>query len=406
MSAKKIKISSDKNKTLMPALTGIRIFAIFHIFCFHLWTLYAMEKPPEVANMLSGMQNLPDTLLTFIANGWMSTSFFFVLSGFILAYLYWGHDGNLNVPRRTFWISRMARIYPIHILLMLVTVLGLASYKLSLGQDPVTLALSAIANLALVQAWFPTYVPIWSWPTWTISALVFLYLVMPFIMPALAKLSRRSAVTLLCVLPLLSLIPTAIYAYFFPTGTEPQQFWQIFIGSTPIFWLAHFVAGMLLSRVFAISRYDTAFKEGTQPWLAWGDLALLLVITIACTPGIEEPFKFFLRHGLMMPLYLVIIIDLARGRGIAARLFALPGMKFIGETGFSVFIWQNIVMMACGAIVMANPDAGENQFYWALVAMILIGIFSTYVMEKPFSRLLRRKLLNSHRNTIIQEAGV
>lgn len=406
MSTKEMEKRSDKRKTLMPALTGIRIFAIFHIFCFHLWTLYAMEKPPEVANMLSGMKDLPDTLMTFITNGWMSTSFFFLLSGFILAYLYWGRDGKLNVPRKTFWISRMARIYPIHILLMLVTILGIASYQLSLGMEPVTLALSAIANLALVQAWVPSYVPIWSWPTWTISALVFLYFIMPFLMPALAKLSRRNSVILLCALPLVSLIPTTIYAYFFPTGSEPQQFWQIFIGSTPVFWLAHFVAGMLLSRVFSISRYDTVFKEGNHSWFAWGDFALLLVITIACTPGIEEPFKFFLRHGLMMPLYMIIIVDLARGQGIAARLFALPGMTFFGETGFSVFIWQNFVMMACGAFIMANPDAGENQFYWALVAMIFIGIFSTYVMEKPFSRLLRRKLLNSTRNTTIQEAGV
>lgn len=404
MSVKEMTTRSDNNKPLMPALTGIRIFAIFHIFCFHMWTLHTMEKPAEVANMLSGMNHLPDTFLTFITNGWMSTSFFFVLSGFILAYLYWGRDGKLTVPKRTFWISRMARIYPIHIFLLLVTILGLAGYKLSLGVEPATLILSAIANLALLQAWIPTYVPIWSWPTWTISALIFLYFLMPFIMSPLARLARRSAIILLCLLPLLSLIPTAIYAFFFPTGSEPQQFWQIFIGSTPIFWLAHFVAGMLLSRIFTISRYSENLKHPNQPWLAWGDLALLLVIIIACVPGIQEPFKFFLRHGLMLPLYMVIILDLARGKGIAARFFSLPGMTFMGETGFSVFIWQNLVMMGCGVAVMANPNAGENQFYWALIAMILIGIFSTYVMEKPFARFLRRKLLDN-RNITLQHAG-
>ncbi len=93
----------------------------------------------------------------------------------------------------------------------------------------------------------------------------------------------------------------------------------------------------------------------------------------------------------MMPLYMIIIIDLARGKGVAARLFSLPGTGFLGETGFSIFIWQNFTIMMCGAFIMFNPEQGQHQFFWALVCTILLGIVSTYLIERPIARKLRRK---------------
>lgn len=392
------RVQPDAQRPHLPALTGIRFVAILHIFCFHLWVLFDMKKEPGMENLLRGMNDLPAPLFTAIANGWMSTSFFFLLSGFILAYLYWGKDGQLSMAKKTFWLTRAIRIYPIHLILMLITLLLTTAYQLSLGTSPWLLAASGIATLTLTQAWYPDFVPIWSWPTWTISALVFLYAVMPFLLSHLAKLSRRASILLLCALPFISLLPTAIYALYFPAGTEAPQFWKIFIGSTPLFWLAHFIAGILLTRVFYFSRATSANNPASGSWFAWGDLALLVVVLLACAQQIEEPFKFFLRHGLMMPLYMVIIVDLARGNGIAARLFSLPGTGFLGETGFSIFIWQNFVLMMCGAFIMFNPEAGQHQFFWALVCTILLGIVSTYLIEKPIARKLRSKWLVSGQN--------
>nr|WP_324257187.1 acyltransferase [Cellvibrio fontiphilus] len=384
---------ADQPGQFLPALTGIRFIAILHIFCFHLWVLFDMKKEPGMENLLRDIQDLPGPLVTAISNGWMSTSFFFLLSGFILAYLYWGEHGQLSIAKKTFWFARAIRIYPIHLIVMLITLLMTTGYQLSLGNSPSLLLASGLATITLTQAWFPDFVPIWSWPTWTISALVFLYALLPFLLPLLAKLSRPACIQLLCALPFISLIPTAIYAQFFPAGTEAPLFWKIFIGSTPLFWLAHFVAGILLTRLVGITRAKQLDSNKKPGWFAWGDLALVAVIAIACTQEIAEPFKFFLRHGLMMPLYMIIIVDLARGKGLAARIFSLPLMGFLGETGFSIFIWQNVVMMLCGAVIMFNPDAGQHQFLWALAGAIVLGIFSTYLIEKPVARKLRRKWL-------------
>lgn len=49
-------------------------------------------------------------------------------------------------------------------------------------------------------------------------------------------------------------------------------------------------------------------------------------------------------------------------RFFAARLFSLPGMNFLGQAWFSIFVWQNCLM-----------------------------IVSTYLIEKPWAKRLRRE---------------
>jgi Predicted acyltransferases len=378
----------------MPALTGIRFFAIFHIFLFHLWTLYDLDKPERFSTLLSGFADLPPTLVTFLSHGWLSTSFFFLLSGFILAYLYWSPEGHLSTSKKTFWLKRVFRIYPVHLLIMVVTITLMAGRYIEGDISAFKLAGSALLTLTLTQAWVPPAVPMWSWPTWTLSALMFLYFAMPWLMPRLARLSRRQQWILLACLPVISLIPTIIYSLLVPAGTDPGLSWVIFLGSTPLFWVPHFAAGMLVSRLLGISRF-TGFTPSAPTWFAWGDVALLAVIVIACIPGIEEPLKYFLRHGLIMPLYMVAIVDLARGRGLAARLFSLPGTGFLGETGFSIFIWQNLVMVFCWmSLIVIGPAAGQYHLVAASIGIIILGIVSTYGVEKPLARKLAKKWLS------------
>lgn len=377
----------------IPALTGIRFFAVFHIFLYHLWVLYDMQKPEGFDMLMADFGQLPSGLIAFLSHGYFSTSFFFMLSGFILSYLYWGKDGALCMPKKQFWLLRAARIYPIHCITMLITLVLMWGFVMNNTGSLATTIVSAIATIALVQAWVPMWVPLWSWPTWAISALVFLYFIMPWLMQSLARCSHKTMRLLLIALPIISLIPTLIYAFITPAGENLEQNASIFLGSTPAFWIAHFVAGMLLSRLFELSRFNDSAPSFSAPWLAWGDLALLAVIAIACWVKAEEPLKYILRHGLLMPLFMVIIVDLARGRGLAARLFSLRLPVFLGETAFSIFIWQNLVMTFCWISISMNPAYGHKNTLFAVLGMLVIAVVSTYYIEKPIAKKLRKSIV-------------
>ena len=382
-----------KKDYYLPALTGIRFFAIFHIFLFHLWALYRSENSEGMENLLMGFDNAPPTLAVFVSNGWISTSLFFLLSGFILAYLYWGEDGRLITTRRRFWLLRVARIYPIHLIVIVILILLKAPYMLSQGMPPGTLIPSALATVALVQAWYPPWIPPWSWPTWTISVLVFLYLIMPWLMTALGRLSRRQMIAALIAMPLVSIIPTLAYAARMAAGARWSMNVDMFVANSPVFWVPYFAAGMLMTRVFSLSRFYP--KPSNVAWLAWGDAMFVVVIAIGCTPGIEQPLKFFIRQGLLMPLFIVMVLDLARGRGLLARFFSLPGMGFLGETGYSIFIWQGFVLLATYVSITINPAIGPYQIWIAIGLIMLLAIPSTYVVEKPLARWIRRRFIDA-----------
>ena len=376
----------------LPALTGVRFFAIFHIFLFHLFATYWSPKPEGMETLLSGLDNAPFLIVVFASNGWVSTSFFFLLSGFILAYLYWGEDGQLVTTRRRFWSMRAARIYPIHLIVMLITLFMLLPFYLSEGMALSTLVPSAIATIALVQAWVPPWIPVWSWPTWTISVLVFLYLIMPWLMQTLARLSRRQMISALVAMPFISLIPTAVYAARMFSGAPWDMNVDMVVANNPLFWVPYFAAGMLMTRIFSLSRFKPAPSEPS--WLAWGDVAFLAVVGIALTPEIEQPMKFFIRQGLLMPFFVVIVLDLARGNGLMARIFSLPGTGFLGETGYSIFIWQNVVLMLMFVSLMIFPGIGPYQGWLAVALIMALAIPSTYLVEKPIARWIRRKYIN------------
>ncbi len=384
--------SAKTNSHYLPALTGIRFFAVFHIFLFHLWATYWSPKREGMENLLSGFDGTPQRLGAFMGNGWISTSLFFLLSGFILAYLYWGEDGQLATTRRRFWLSRFARVYPIHLIVMTILLALQVPYHLGEGVPLSILVPSALATLALVQAWIPPYIPLWSWPTWTISALVFLYLIMPWLMTTLGRLSRRQMIIALVAMPFVSVIPTVGYAVRMASGAPWSMNVDMFIANNPLFWVPYFAAGMLMTRVFSISRFDP--KPSSPSWFAWGDVAFVVAIAIAVTPGIEQPMKFFIRQGLLMPLFIVMVLDLARGRGLMAKVFSLPGTGFLGETGYSIFIWQSIVLLSMGFSLMMFPGIGPYQVWLAIVMIMVLAIPSTYLVEKPIARMLRKRFID------------
>jgi peptidoglycan/LPS O-acetylase OafA/YrhL len=380
----------------LNALNGMRFFAVFHIFLYHLWSV-RFESPAkpagQFANVFANMETFPAWLNNLLAHGFISTSFFFLLSGFILAYLYWAPDGGLSTTPRRFWWQRLTRVYPVHLIALAITfLLFLPRFWMDPSAPPVPTAIaSAIATATLTQAWFPPLVPVWSWPTWALSAVVFLYLVMPWLMRVMARLSRAQSIGLLAALPLISLLPTLIFLQFFPDGGQGRQNWQIFLGSTPLFWVPHFAAGMLMSRIFGISRFETAWREKSKPWISLGDVALIAVIAICLMDPQGRAWRHILRHGALMPLYMLVLYDLAIGRGFVARLFSLPGMGFLGQTSFSIFVWQNLFLALGYMMVMAMPESKTISFWFAVIGVTVMSVISTYWIEKPLAKRLRRR---------------
>src|SRR6266513_712426 len=157
----------------MNALTSIRFIAAMYVVLFH-------ERA-----MLS---HAPSLIRNLVSTGNVAVSFFFILSGFVLAYTYLGKAGQFCGTLSEFWSARFARIYPVYVVSFLMFL-----PRVLWGEPPILVGHridSAIATITLTQGW--THLLYWNQPGWLISCEAFFYLVFPLVVIPIANLARRS----------------------------------------------------------------------------------------------------------------------------------------------------------------------------------------------------------------------
>ncbi len=67
-------------------------------------------------------------------------------------------------------------------------------------------------------------------------------------------------------------------------------------------------------------------------------------------------------------------------------------MNFLGQLSFSIFIWQNLFMGLSFTMVFAFPDSTSASFWFAVIGLLVMSVISTFLIEKPLARRLRRRV--------------
>jgi peptidoglycan/LPS O-acetylase OafA/YrhL len=150
-------------KHKIDALTGLRFFAASAIVLHH------MRDFPGIS---PGFLN--DAILP------QGVSVFFVLSGFILTYVYPALDKQGETSR--FFLARFARVWPAHVV-VLVAVLVVLRRNPAAGDLESGLLLPLIANTTLTHAFVPLAPFFFSFNavSWSISTEVGFYLLFPLL---------------------------------------------------------------------------------------------------------------------------------------------------------------------------------------------------------------------------------
>ncbi len=149
-----------------------------------------------------------------VRHGYMGVDGFFMLSGLILMHTH----REFTVPRSgtpfpifrwpargavlRFYGKRLARIYPVHlaVILILLAVLAGSAVLGMAPQAPQRFGLSAlIQNLLLVQGWGGDPFGAWNYPAWSVSAEWAGYLLLPFIACAFSYFDRLVSLQILII---------------------------------------------------------------------------------------------------------------------------------------------------------------------------------------------------------------
>ena len=169
----------------IDSLTAVRGAAALWVVLFHFSPeLYALLPPTRA-------------LAPLIDRGHLAVPLFFTLSGYVLALNHAAAFGRrLSAAGvKEFLLRRLIRIYPLH----LATLLGTAAMAAVGARFGATLdprgygAVDFLLNLALVHAWVPEFHLTWNYPSWSISAEWFAYLLFPALAAGLWRLSAGPA---------------------------------------------------------------------------------------------------------------------------------------------------------------------------------------------------------------------
>jgi peptidoglycan/LPS O-acetylase OafA/YrhL len=205
----------------LPSLTGLRAVAAWAVFANH------------VADIVPGTA-LDEQLQV----GRLGVSFFFILSGFVLAWVHRPGD-----PIGSFYLRRIARVLPNHVVawaIAMVLLLALADGPFSvLGvADP----LGAVLSLPLLQAWHPSSDVHFAVNAvaWSLSCEMFFYLVFPVVDRLVGRLDGRARAELGVALVV---APWAIAVAAHVVLPMDLRLWAVYV--LPISRLPEFLLGVV-----------------------------------------------------------------------------------------------------------------------------------------------------------------
>jgi peptidoglycan/LPS O-acetylase OafA/YrhL len=355
----------SKKPKILP-LTSIRFFAALYVVLFH--TIPRIPSQRSHHGMISRIIGL----------GYVGVSFFFLLSGFILAVVYL-RDSPM-VEKRKFYLARFARIYPLYLVALLLDLphfLYTQTYITHRGWEKMLSAI--LATGGLVQAWSAIDLQGLNQPGWSLSVEALFYLLFPFLGIALWQLRGR----LMGPFAVLTYAGGVLLVRFMSRSnlTQHQQAYN------PFEHLYVFVLGICLAKFFIWIDADNLRSQALQryaPSLLLGSLAVFLAIPILDLPIPEMQ----LQHGVLVPLFALILLAFASDNAIISTLFSSNWLVALGEGSFALYLFH----APMHALLRHPIERFGMPFFLIYLALTLgLSVASTYWLEIPAKRWILRK---------------
>ncbi len=330
-------------------------------------------------------------------------SFFFVLSGFILTYVY----GELKGWKATlkFLSARIARVWPVFFVTEVVAYLIVSNCIIA--KSPLGIATTVVSHFCMLHGWIPISMHYFALnaPSWSISTEFFFYLAFPLL---LLNLRRQwlTKVLLVAMLPLsLILICNLCGVAEHPAQGKVSSHGLMYIN--PLSRLFEFYCGMLVCLI--VTKFGAANVNLQLPVqrtkllftfceiLAFVWIAVVIAntnqwLSLAKIDPHSALGQYLLYSGNLLG-YGALITAVAIRRGYASKALSIPFFVFLGEVSYSVYLWHYpliLLYLKHSALLLTMPRTLRYGLFWTI--LIAISSITFLWVEKPCRRILRQLL--------------
>jgi peptidoglycan/LPS O-acetylase OafA/YrhL len=353
------------------ALTGIRGIAALWVVVLH------------GANYTSVATLLPQWLSSVITKGWLGVDLFFILSGFVIAYVHQKDFYNLNVGSiYNFLKLRLARIYPAHLvatLILLPIVIGAGIFSfVNLPENIYTNydLKRLFFSLTLTNGWGFSNSNGWNFPSWSVASEWFAYLLFPLIAWVLNKIKSIKKFITIIIIIILSMHLIAI------TMNDASQYmpkaqWMLLRVTS------EFIVGCCLFNIC-----NNVPKKLCSDKVSFSIVGLIFLLCVLRLPA------FF--DGLFIILFSFLILNLSQSKGIISRLLSSKIMLYLGHISYSIYLTHFTVLIVFNQIMkrihfIEQPSIGYLLvFYMGYITLsIIAGHMLFSLVENPSRKYLR-----------------
>jgi peptidoglycan/LPS O-acetylase OafA/YrhL len=289
-------------------------------------------------------------------------AFFFTLSGFVIMHVY---DGRITSAQDylDYLQKRLARIYPLHIVTLSIAVMG----GLYVLQDPWLRTQALISNIVLLHAWNTTAPLSYNYPSWSVSAEIFVYLLFPVFAYGLARVRWLGGF----ILPVVSL--AAISWFFQAFESRPWSHATYDFGCLRA--VPSFLAGMAIYRLATV-RFSKLMVPG---WIAHGAAIATIPMMLAGVPD-----------DWLVAMFGLVVFLLARAEPSTPGWFSSPTARALANCSYGFYMLHAIVGQA---MLHTAPKYLHLDDAWtfaltplAFVATTVLAVLSFRYFEDPARR--------------------
>ncbi len=354
-----------------PALTGIRALGATAVFFAHL--------PFNI-----GFSVAVDVL-----------AFFFVLSGFLIVYLYYQNAEVVSGRYYNYFINRFARIYPVYFLLVTIAILCLHDFDTG----------HLIKNYTLTHSLFQDSSAKAIDPSWSLTVEECFYLLAPLLMLLIRRFNFFVSLMAGFFLLMTALLISKCDAPFLFLHTPVFVFSTTFFGHFVEFFAGVFVALLILERekqnVSAVSR---------NKWTITGSIGVIvliaMVIFIQYNKGPLRQFLYIGINNFILPLPIAVLyFGLITEKTFLSRLLSGRLLGLLGRTSYSFYLVHMLVIDFIAVPYLLKYFTGFYNLYviviYILTQLIALLIFVFY--EEPLNLFIREKFRKREKAAVVRE---
>jgi peptidoglycan/LPS O-acetylase OafA/YrhL len=357
-----------------------------------------------------------------------SLVYFFVLSGFLLFLPYVrnivAERSSVRMPNvRDYALHRFARIMPAYLAIFLIVnfVLRLSyvqnealnPYDARTGVGMITEPEELLANLTLLQTYFPAYIQTGIAPSWSLTLEYAFYLSLPLLgvaLFALRKRSTRNPLVLAMLAPGILLAIGLVGRALIPVMNRYGETSDLILlnwgpNIAAVFTKSiltnadNFAMGMFAAIVFVAIEHG-ALSERFSRRIRVLSAAAILPVLVVSVALIAFAVQFVTAGvGIVAALMiLVVVVPLARGTQsrLAAFLDVRP-IRYVGEISLSAYLWHFPMLLLLGRLGWMAGDTLPGMLHnivLLLAVTILAATVTYYLIEKPAMSYAKRLRAN------------